>query len=400
MFNHRSHLTSFAAVILTLIAGCRGRAKQEMYDAQMAHEIRVLEDQLYEADYQNRVLIDKIESLQLKGSAPYYETPAESTLGRPSIPNPVLNPGQTPSAPSVDPLIEGFNDLDSIIDEGREEPLMPAPPSIENLNLPLVDPPKRDADPSTTPKKQPEERQPREDKRLGFLNPDSPYSSANSTESPPPDSSRSSARSTAIAEESKHSPLLAAPGGPEPPGINSLIAPPLIEGEMLPPPGKEPEEIKPPGQILLPEAAQGKTPQSLKLHPSLSGGVSQQGNIEEMMLVVNVLDQTGRPVELANYDVNAELSVVLFDGDQEQSSQTRLGRWDFNRQQIQTLVRDEPISGFHIPITWQDHQPEQHVVQAHVRLRSEAEEMRCAGTIKVEKANAITKWAPRGAPPR
>jgi hypothetical protein len=114
-----------------------------------------------------------------------------------------------------------------------------------------------------------------------------------------------------------------------------------------------------------------------------------------MMLVVNVLDKNGRPLQLANYDVNADLSVVLFDGDTEQSDSTRLGRWDFNPQEVLSLIKDEPVSGFHIPIQLDQVQPQQKVVQAHVRLRSEEDEMRCNGTIRVTRENAAALWAPR-----
>ena len=57
------------AVLASSLLGCRGRAQRELYEAKMAHEIRVLEDQLYEADYHNRVLIDKLEQMRLKSEA-------------------------------------------------------------------------------------------------------------------------------------------------------------------------------------------------------------------------------------------------------------------------------------------------------------------------------------------
>ena len=47
-----------------MIAGCRSRAHNDLYQDKMASEIRVLEDQLYDADYQNRVLRDKVWRLQ------------------------------------------------------------------------------------------------------------------------------------------------------------------------------------------------------------------------------------------------------------------------------------------------------------------------------------------------
>lgn len=370
----RSKLPLLAACMLVLTTGCRGRAQKEVYDAQMAHEIRVLEDQLYEADYQNRILVDKIESLKLKGAPPFSTSNPNSGTGSPLLPDPVRDSGiqSRPRLPSQlnDPLLDAIDDLDAMIDAGKEEPLKPAPPSIQNLDLPTGSEGDSNAPGSPMPK-EPPKKNPRDDKRLGFLPP-----SVSSPLSTPP--------------------LQPAPGGPEPPGKNSLVAPAIIQGELLPPPGKEPADPLPPGQIVLPGSANLSVPQTIKLHPSLSGGVEQDGRLEEMILVVNVLDQRGRPIELADYDVRADLSVVLFDGEREPSDSNRLGRWDFKPEEVNRLIKEDPISGFHIPIEWKGLRPESSVVQAHVRLRAEEDEMRCNDTVRVLKQNALTKWAPRG----
>ena len=370
--------------MLVLTTGCRGRAQKEVYDAQMAHEIRVLEDQLYEADYQNRVLIDKIESLKLRGAPPFQRTDQDTRLGNPSLPDPIRDPSlQTrPSFPQSpnDPLLDSIDDLDSIIDNGMEEPLKPAPPSIENLNLP---PPNNGSEaPSDSPQSgNPPNKSPREDKRLGYL-PKAPTSSNPST----------------IGQTRDKTSLEPAPGGPEPPGKSSLIAPPIIPGNLLPPPGKEPAELLPPGQITLPDSASISVPKNIRLHRSLSGGVKRSGAPDQIMLVVNVLDQRGRPIELADYEVRAALSVVLFDGDEEPNDSTRLGRWDFDPDEVNLLIKEDPISGFHIPINWKGVHPASDVVQAHVRLRAEGDEMRCSEVVNVQPKNAMTKWAPRGDP--
>ena len=407
----RSKLRVLLASLLSVIfAGCRGGAQREVYDAQMAHEIRVLEDQLYEADYQNRILVDQIESLKLKSAAPFHQrldqNSDEAPRNRPSIPTPVRPEfQQSPNsnylpAPSNDPLLDKLNDLDAIIDDGKQEPLMPAPPSIENLELPspTASPPSENGLPSqptplpsggSTP--QVPEIQGTDD-RLGYL---PPSSTVSNPLSPVENSSPSRRVLRFEGRASAQEPLLAAPGGPEPPGRNSLIAPPVIHGEMLPPPSKNPEPLQPPGQIILPDSPEAPTPEQLKLHSSLSGGRELNGEIEQMMLVVNVLDKNGRPLELANYDVNADLSVVLFDGEMEQTEANRLGRWDFKPHEVVALVKDEPVSGFHIPIHLNEMQPQHKVVLAHVRLRSEEDEMRCNGTVRVTRENAAALWAPR-----
>jgi hypothetical protein len=217
--------------------------------------------------------------------------------------------------------------------------------------------------------------------------------------------------------------LLPAPGGPEPPSKRDTEVPPVLPGEILPPSTLDAEEDKPPGQIPIPDSAKDGSgvPDQLRLHPSLSGGHRVDGDIESMMIVVNVLDSHGRPLELNDFHVDAELSVVLYDADSnqleavetaddevdddggdseniddEESNEARIGRWDFAADQVLELVKSDPISGFHIPIQWKGRQPKGEEIVVHIRLRSEEDEMRCEGRLKVEKANAVATWTPRG----
>lgn len=47
-------------MIVACAGGCRGNAQRDLYTEKMAGEIRVLEDQLYAADYENKVLREKL----------------------------------------------------------------------------------------------------------------------------------------------------------------------------------------------------------------------------------------------------------------------------------------------------------------------------------------------------
>ncbi len=381
--SHRCHrripiLVLLAPLVVAAPLGCRGRAQREMYEAKMAHEIRVLEDQLYEADYHNRVLIDKLERIKLKSEAA-SRTRREDTGGYESIPAPVPSSsgrsresgspgdGEARAAngqPSVEkpapadlippelPDIEGMGDLGEIVDEGE-------PADASELNVPSVSDPFKD---------------------------DSGSEEARDARSPSQD-------------ESDSGELLPAPGGPEPPGKRDTEVPPEVPGEILPPSmlDGEPEE-KPPGQILLPDSVQdgNGVPDQLRLHPSLSGGSLVDGKIENMLVVVTVQDKLGRPLDLADYDVDGELSIVIFEADQDEIEAGRLGRWDFTADQVAELVRSDPISGLHVPISWQGRQPDGEEIVVHVRLRSDEDEMRCRGKIKVERGNAVAEWTPRG----
>jgi hypothetical protein len=368
-----------APLVVAAPLGCRGRAQREMYEAKMAHEIRVLEDQLYEADYHNRVLIDKLERIKLKSEAA-SRSRSEGDGGYESIPAPVPSSSdrsgpsgarsageartgdgarsiEEPGAaadliPPELPDIEGMEDLGDIVDEGQ-------PAEASELNVPSTSDPFRD---------------------------DSGSEVERDVQSP-------------LNDDRETGELLPAPGGPEPPGKRDTEVPPELPGEILPPSmlDGEPEE-KPPGQILLPDSVQNGNglPDQLRLHPSLSGGNLVDDKIENMIVVITVQDKLGRPLDLADYDVDGELSIAIFEADQDETEEGRLGRWDFKADQVADLIRSDPISGLHVPIAWQGRQPDGEEVVVHVRLRSAEDEMRCRGRIKVERGNAVAEWTPRG----
>ncbi len=57
-----------AAALMFCVCGCRSDAYSDVYRQKMAGEIRVLEDQLYEADYENQVLRDEVSRAQMKAA--------------------------------------------------------------------------------------------------------------------------------------------------------------------------------------------------------------------------------------------------------------------------------------------------------------------------------------------
>lgn len=359
----------------------------------MAHEIRVLEDQLYEADYHNRVLIDKLEQIRLKSEAasksPGRDDRSYDTSASPVPSRQRTERGESSSAPLRDPGSQGDSSW--------------IPPELPQLDSPSdkAAPGAKPEEPSGRERSAPSDADPLQG--IGDL--DAMIDEGESVPLPQPESAD---EPTPPAEPSADAPaepnmeadsdeLLPAPGGPEPPGKSDLELPPVLPGEVLPPSSLDEEEAKPPGQIVLPDSAQAVVlPDQLRVHPSLSGGQRVDGQVANMMIIVNVLDQQGRPIDLSDFNVHAELSVVLFDGPDQPTDETRLGRWDFNSEQIQNLIQSDPISGFHVPIQWQGRQPSEEEMQVHVRLRSEEDEMRCEARLKVVRANAVAEWAPRG----
>lgn len=338
-------------------SGCRGRAQDDLYRQKLTGEIRNLEDQLYEADYENRVLAQRLQRLE-QDLRRFKDTPEETRAGEPrrlrtpesAAPSPksppeLPTPRPAPAAPRQ-PVPDWELELDEIeIDEGLPESGRGD-----------------DGDPRLEP----------------------------------------------------------APGGPEPPGRRDLRIPPIEPGEVVPPPSGDAEPESLPGKIELDEtmrflgaarvlgAAGGRPagqhpgngvgfhggeespiPVEIRLHPTLSGplnwggsrdaggildagetpppgGVENAGGIE---LVIQAVDRGGRVVDLDGFDIDAELSVVALDPLRD-PSEARIARWDFAPEDVARLVRDRPISGLYLTLAWQDERPRGDEVRVHVRLRS------------------------------
>ncbi len=154
-------------------------------------------------------------------------------------------------------------------------------------------------------------------------------------------------------------PLPPAPGGPEPPSKRDTEIPQIDPGEILPPPAADDGGLpKPPGQIELPDSVQAAAgvPAKLRIHPGLSGGQRVDESIDNMMIVLNVVDRLGKPVNIDDFDIDADLSIVILDPELE-PSEARVGQWDFTTWQLATFVQSDPISGLHVPIEWQATQP-------------------------------------------
>ncbi len=332
-----------AALLVIGFGGCRGKAHNDLYRQKMASEIRVLEDQLYAADYENRVLRDKLERERQRKTSGRAESSDRPDSGErePSLvprPAPPVEPELVPAP--LDPIQRG------------RPPAIESLPEMDELELPDVNP--------------------------GVPTPMiEPPASLDA----PPDVE-----------------TLPAPGGPEPPGKEDIDPSGVIPGEVLPPPAS-PENEKPPGQIKLPDAVQAGNgvPSGLRVHRSLSGGYRfENEEVDGLMVVVNVVDPLGQTVDVVDFDIDGELSIVVLDPERE-PDEARLGRWDFKGPQIGSLIRSEPISGLHVPLRWKDgKQPSGKQVIVHVRLRGEEDEMRCEQTISVEGKSAVAQWSPRG----
>ncbi|WP_144057401.1 hypothetical protein [Novipirellula maiorica] len=342
-----------------------------MYQQRIANEVRILEDQLYEADYENRKLRDELERIKSRGSAGTAESRHHRSKSQSDYGPPIPSPDPMSSGPlyGVPESIDSF-DLeqdfgDSLIDPGQAVPM-------DRLNNPFTDEPGgMDAPRSDVPR-------PNESKRSGD-NREQPLVDPAPRVLPPPI------------------------GVPEPPGKSDTEVAPIEPGEILPPPSSNGKgQPKPPGQIILPDAAEAtqeeiSAPETLQLHTGLSGGHQSDNDhdVDGLYLVINALDHYGKTVNLEDFEIDAEMSIVILDPARE-PSEAKIGRWEFSAEEVSELIRSRPLSGFHVPVIWQDVEPQSDEVIVHVRLRSEGDEMRCKGRVQVAETGVIAKWTPRG----
>ena len=336
----------------------------------MANEIRVLEDQLYEADYENEVQRQKLH--RANDCCDQMSVPPSNVVPAPAIQTQTL-PSQpeayTESIPREGiplepiPMDHGFDDSHigpSQIDQGSSIQIVPTPSQNPGA---LTDPP---MDPRTNPRTV-------DPKDAEFI--------------PTP--------------ESGFEGNLPAPTEPQPPGPSDIRVPPIVPGEVLPPPVRGEGIPVPPGKIDLPNAKMTETPivypDRLQLHPGLSGGhrFDDAKDVTGMFLVVNVVDQKGRMIDIRNFDVDAKMTVVAIDPNLP-IDESRIGRWEFSERDVLRFMRPSPVSGFHVPIRWQGSKPTGENVVVHVRLQTEDEEMRCEAKLSVGKVESIAEWTPRG----
>ena len=363
---------------LAFLGGCRSRAHNDVYRQRMASEIRVLEDQLYDADYQNRILQQKLELAESRVGTPSSKPPASKS-------SPSVSPA--PYHPTFPPPVR----TDSVPNQNPVPLSDSQPPGMEYGFESDLELPDFDTGSPIAPEALTDPEYPNEPIEMGTPSPPAAPTETDAATSKP-DSSGAADSDSPFEKK-----LLPAPGGPEPPGKSDTDIPKIEPGDILPPPGKEDGEALPPGQISLPDSVQAAAgePTEIRLHPGLSRGYRINNQIQGMNIVVNVLDKVGKTVELEDFDVEAELSVVILDPERE-NEDARLGRWDFSKREISTLIQSDPISGFHIPIKWKDRKPVGDEIIVHVRIRAEEDEMRCNGTLQVEKAKVAAGWSPRG----
>ena len=392
-------------VVVMVSVGCNNRAHSEVYRQRMASEIRVLEDQLYDADYQNRVLQDRLQKYnnQVKssriptpdeiGASPHshhYEPVPSSAL---IDPNPIAIdagvPVPTPD-PNADRLEMDAPEFDATEFDGQRnsEP----DPLSDGLETELPKPEPKPFDPDDFDPSMFDSGEAVAPEDLDVPKPDA---RTDVPEKAPDLPTEIPSRRPELFERLP-APKTVPPIGISPPGEKDTMIDPIIPGDIGPPAAGS-EDEKPPGQILLPDSTQtpAGVPEDLRIHQALSIGHRDGQKLDGATLVVNAMDRMGRPIDLNDFEVDAELSIVVLDPDREPGSD-RVGRWDFSRKEVAAMIAADKAGGFEIPIRFEDLAPLTDKVIVHVRLRGDDQEMRAEAKLDLRERTAASTWTPRG----
>ena len=425
-------LRNFSACVLVssllpsilLFAGC-GRAHSDLYQQRMASEIRVLEDQLYDADYQNRVMQEKLGRYEQKVQAARIPTPNldGQVIPEPNLPldqgysldhgletdavlsMPVVDPNTSLPAGSIlsdtsdyGPSFNSSSNVDALeiprfdmgeVFDPNANASQPAVPSSPQAELPQPVRPAELGEPTTKtdPKGLRKKSSGSADKRSPKPLRDPPKPIDELPELP---------RRTDPPARKPKVELLPPPSTPVPPGKEEVRPDAIIPGLPSPPTGRgDPES--PPGQIPLPENVQSplRAPERIELHPSRSLGHHDGTLLDGATLVVNAVDAMGKRVDFNKFNVDAELSIVILDPERS-PSEARLGRWDFDAAQVTAMISGDQGTGIEVPIRFENAKPITDKVIVHVRLRGEDDEMRCNDHLDLRERTAKSAWTPRG----
>lgn len=356
------------AGLATGLVGCRGRAYSDLYVENMAAEIRDLEDQLYEYDYQYRRLEQELAAVEAENRQ-LEHAPATKSNVPPAVP-PEYSPlefqprgyqpsdGNTEAVPTPNPS-DGDAEPQSILDR-------PSAGSADESGQPRSALPNRpnppDSDAPATER--------------GTL-PDPSTLSPPDIELPQlpqqnfPASGGSGFRETGF--DNFDGELLAPPsiepGEPLPPDLPVLSR--AEEGQSLPP-SRDLElnlsRIEVPAQLasssnrdlatarLTPARPQVTDERVVELsfHPSMSRAVNldQRSDDDGVYLVLQPKNAEGQIVAVA-----AQLTISILDPSRD-PHEARIGRWDYTEEEVRAKL--QPIgseAGVHLTLPWNGPDP-------------------------------------------
>lgn len=311
---------AWLACALLGVCGCRQRAYNELYVENMATEIRLLEDRVYEYDAEYRALESELEDLRVinEGLESKLRDAQLDRTDRVRTPKPEPSRSEKPKESlKLAPSDEIKLDVETPVPPPRKLPSNPA--GNELL------PPKSDAAPTET------------------LPPSNPGPSQLPDRPALPDRASAAPRGLPSAVERASY-------------VERRIAAPVLPSPATP------VASSPPGSGS--ENPMERRVREIDFHPGLCRGLKRDGNPNETGVVLVLIPRN------QNRDfvpVPGNVSVVIEETSEDRVH--RLGKWEFSAEETAETL--EPVGsgqGLHLQLPWQDNLPKTNLVDVYVRF--------------------------------
>ncbi len=320
------------------MSGCAQRAYNELYVENMASEIRLLEDRIYEYDAEYRALENELIDLQTTNEAleaklraaeqeqinARFQPKAKSSPDKPAEP-------KRPEPKLAEPKLA----------EPKPKEPTPATPK-ESLKLPQSDPLQLEVETPEPP-------------------PLKPSAKPDSNELPAPKAD------TKPAIPIPDKPILPQGTSSAPRGLPSSVKPASFQERRIDAPTLAKHESSKQEPKKNTEVVQDHRVRQIDFHPGLCRGLNNDGKPGEEGIALVLVP---RNIKQEFIPTSGKVTIVM--EETSDSGTRRLGRWEYRPEEAAELL--EPVGssqGIHLQLLWQEAVPETHVVDVYVRFTDE-----------------------------
>ncbi len=348
------------AIFSLIGSGCHQRAYNELYVENMASEIRLLEDRIYEYDAEYRALENELEDLRATNEGlesrlrdaeqdrtDRFSSPKsvpKTDTSKPSSPKPAppKSSGSKPEVPKESLKLPPSEVLE--VDT-------PAPPPFNSKSSDAgggeLLPSKPNAEPN------------------GSLLPDSnsaPLLPNPKLLEPPLSSGAQAPRELAPSQPQALDRASSAPRG-----LPSEVARASYEERRIAAPTLPPAPTTGPSTTTGSATPSDTRIRQIEFHPGLCRGIRRDGNVGEEGIALVLVPRNQKHEFVA---ASGKITVVLEEPGEGQAH--RLGKWEYTAQEA--AERLEPVGsaqGIHLELPWQENKPQSNLIDVYVRFTDE-----------------------------
>lgn len=378
LFRSKNRITTFTgwpllagtAVLSLAGSGCHQRAYNELYVENMASEIRLLEDRIYEYDAEYRALESELEDLQAinEGLESRLREAEQDRSDRFSQPKSAPKSDSLQPAPAKPTPAKSAEPKQATPKPASPKPAAPKPstpepvaPEKESLRLPPNDIQLDVETPEPPPLKKPS-------------TPDSGEVLPPKSNTTPTESLLPSSPLPALPGSPSPTPLLPNPKAPDsastaPKGLPSAVARASYEERRIAAPSLPPATLTSAKTDRGSSNPGSSTPTDtrvryIEFHPGLCRALRRDGNPTENGIALVLVPRNQKHEFIGSA---GKITVVLEETVEGQSR--RLGKWEYSAQETSELL--EPVGsgqGIHLELPWQENTPQTNLIDVYVRF--------------------------------